>query len=77
MLDYLADNGQDEPSYLVSIMKKSFHLKCQHGIQRLNSRQVAGLGEKPSDLYSKTCVKQPLKKDKTKVLMTTGSLQYF
>ena len=29
-------------------------------------------------LYSKTCVKLPLKKDKTKVLMTKGSLmQYF
>ena len=25
-------------------------------------------------MYSKTCVKQPLKKDKTKVLMTNGSL---
>ena len=24
--------------------------------------------------YSKTCVKRPLKKDKTKILMTNGSL---
>ena len=26
------------------------------------------------DTYSKTCVKRPLKKDKSKVLMTTDSL---
>ena len=61
MLDYLADNGQDEPSYLVSIMKKSFHLKCQQGMHRLISRQVVGSGKKHSEVYSKTCVKQPLK----------------
>ena len=32
------------------------------------------VSENQSKNYSKTCLKQPLKKDKTKVLKTTGSL---
>ena len=34
----------------------------------------AYLSEQNSCQYSKTCLKQPLKKDKTKILITNGSL---
>ena len=37
-------------------------------------KELRNLSQAAAINYSKTCVKRPLKKDKTKVLMTNGSL---
>ena len=58
-----------------SMKMKAIRLCLIVGLMTLN----CGYGKKPDCCkyilqYSKTCVKRPLKKDKTKTLMTDGSL---
>ena len=65
--------GPVDPSILV--VKKSYFNKKNMCIQLtaslMNStNQNVHVGSQ----YSKTCLKQPLKKDKTKILITNGSL---
>ena len=62
--------GPVDPSFLV--MKKShFNKKYSSYSKSTNStKQKVHVGSQ----YSKTCLKQPLKKDKTKILITNGSL---
>ena len=57
--------GPVDPSFLV--VKKSHFNK---NIHLTSTKQKVYVGSQ----YSKTCHKQPLKKDKTKILITNGSL---
>ena len=57
--------GPVDPSFLV--VKKSHFTKNVHLTASLQNVHVGCQ-------YSKTCLKQPLKKDKTKILKTNGSL---
>ena len=58
------------PSILV-VKKSHFNKKySSHGESTNSIKQKVHVGSQ----YSKTCLKQPLKKDKTKILITNGSL---
>ena len=62
--------GPGDPSFLV--VKKSHFNKNIHPTASLqnSTKQTVHVGSQ----YSKTCLKHPLKKDKTKILITNGSL---
>ena len=63
--------GPMDPSILV--VKKSHFNKKKYSsyIESMNStKKKVHVGSQ----YSKTCLEQPLKKDKTKILITNGSL---
>ena len=62
--------GSVDPSFLV-VKKSHFNKKYSSYNESTNStKQKVHVGSQ----YSKTCLKQPLKKDKTKILLTIGSL---
>ena len=62
--------GPVDPSFLV-VNKSHFNKKNSSYSESTNStKQKVHVGSQ----YSKTCPKQPLKKDKTKILITNGSL---
>ena len=62
--------GQVDPSFLV-VKKYHFNKKYSSYSQSTNStKQKVHIGSQ----YSKICLKQPLKKDKTKIFITNGSL---
>ena len=61
--------GPVDPSFLV--VKKSYFNKNIHLTASMNSTKYKiHVGSQ----YSKTCLKLPIKKDKTKILITNGSL---
>ena len=62
--------GPVDPSFLV-VKKSHFNKKYSSYSKSTNStKQKVHVGSQ----YSKICLKQPLKKDKTKILFTFGSL---
>ena len=62
--------GLVDPSFLV-VKKSHFDKKYSSYCESTNfTKQNVHVGIQ----YSKTCLKQPLKKDKTKILITNGSL---
>ena len=62
--------GIVDPSFLV-VKKSHFNKKYSPYSESTNStNQKVHVGSQ----YSKTCLKQPLKNDKTKILITNGSL---
>ena len=62
--------GPVDLSFLV-VKKSHFNKKYSSYSESTNStKQKVHIGCQ----YSKTCLKQPLKKDKTKILITNGSL---
>ena len=62
--------GPVDPSFLV-VKKSHFKKKYSSYSKPMNStKQKVHEGSQ----YNKTCLKQPLKKDKTKILITNGSL---
>ena len=61
--------GPVDPSFLV-VKKSDFNKKYSSTCNSESTKQKVGVRSQ----NSKTCLKQPLKKDKTKILITNSSL---